>query len=116
TLDLSNYRRAGITSFFMRGRLWLDASTAELRRIRWEMAGVHPDLGEPAVLLAGGGHFFRRPYANLLPGRNGLFFSRGRETKRQPVFPMMARTISTYSAFRKFTVTTDETVTTPTGR
>src|SRR5262249_55112056 len=45
--DQRIYGQYGFSASLLRGRLWLDVKTAQLRRERWEFAGIHPALPQP---------------------------------------------------------------------
>jgi len=110
------YKGMGITSFFERGRVWLDATTHQLRRGRFEFAGVHPALATPVELVGIESTYVESRFGILVPERTVVEFYENRKSKAKPVFALAARTTYTYGAFRQFGVTTDETVATPAGR
>ena len=110
------YKGMGITSFFERGRLWLDAATFELRRSRFEFAGVHPALPAPIQLLGMESTYVESRFGILVPQRTVIEFYENRKSKAKPLFALAARTTYTYAAFRQFGVATDETVAIPAGR
>ena len=107
------YKGMGITSFFERGRLWLDAATYQLRRSRFEFAGVHPALPAPIQLVGIESTYVESRFGILVPERIVVEFYENLKSKAKPVFARAARTTYTYGAFRQFGVTTDETVATP---
>jgi hypothetical protein len=106
----------GVTSFFERGRLWLDTETHQLRRTQFEIAGVHPALPAPIPLVALESTYVESRFGILVPERIVIEFYENSKSKATPVFARMARMTFTYGAFRQFGVTTDETVAVPTGR
>ena len=110
------YKRMGVTSFFERGRVWLDAATNELRRGRFEFAGVHPALPGPIQLLGIESTYVESRFGILVPDRIVAEFYRNQKSKSKPVFGLAARTTYTYGAFKQFGVSTDETIATPAGR
>ena len=51
-IELSSYyKRMGLSAVFVRGRLWLDATSSQLRQERAEIAGVYPAVSEPVTIL-----------------------------------------------------------------
>jgi hypothetical protein len=107
------WKGMGITSFFERGRLWVDAATHQLRRGRWEIAGVHPALSAPIQLFGTESTYVESRFGILLPDRIVVEWYVNRKPKAKPTFARAARTTYTYGAFKQFGVTTDETVATP---
>ena len=101
------YKGMGITSFFERGRVWLDATTHQLRRGRFEFAGVHTALGAPVELVGIESTYVESRFGILVPERTVVEFYENRKSKAKPVFALAARTTYTYGAFRQFGVTTD---------
>ena len=110
------YKGMGITSFFERGRLWLDAATHQLRRSRWEIAGAHPALPAPIQLFGAESTYVESRFGILVPERIVVEWYENLKSKAKPVFGLAARTTYTYAAFKRFGVTTDETIATPAGR
>ena len=110
------YKGMGITAFFERGRMWLDAATYQLRRSRFEIAGVHPTLPAPIQLLGLESTYVESRFGILVPERIVVEYFENRKSKAKPLFGLAARTTYTYGAFRQFGVTTDETVETPAAR
>lgn len=106
------YRGMGVTAFFARGRLWLDASTLQLRRHRMEVAGVHPGLPEPALLMSTDHAYADSRFGILVPSRI-VFEWRESRSKSKPAFTLATRMTFSYGAFRRFEVATEETVATP---
>jgi hypothetical protein len=90
-----------------RGRGWLDATTHQLRRGRFEFAGVHPALGAPVELVGIESTYVESRFGILVPERTVVEFYENRKSKAKPVFALAARTTYTYGAFRQFGVTTD---------
>jgi len=107
----------GITAMSARGRLWLDSETAQLRRARWELAGQHPVLPDPVVLIRSEHDYTDSRLGILVPERIVFeWFEAPRwskNSKQTPAFTLAARTAFAYSAFRKFDVTTTEVIAEP---
>ena len=110
------YKGMGITSYIERGRLWLDATTYQVRRSRWEIAGVHPALPAPIQLVGSESTYVESRFDILVPERIVFEFYENTKSKAKPVFARAARMTFSYGAFRQFGVTTDETIATPTAR
>jgi hypothetical protein len=106
------YRGMGVTSFFVRGRLWLDAGTFQLRRSRQEVVGVHPALPEPTTLISTDSAYADSRFGILVPSRLVFEWHESR-SKSNPVFTLKARMTFTYGAFRRFEVATEQTIATP---
>lgn len=104
----------GITIMAARGRLWLDADTAQLRRARWELTGQHPALADPVVLIRSEHDYADSRLGILVPERIVFeWFEAPRwskNSKQAPAFTLAARTAFSYSAFRRFEVTTQEVI------
>lgn len=107
----------GVTAMSGRGRLWLDAETAQLRRARWELVGQHPAFPDPLVLIRSVHDYTDSRLGILVPARIVFeWFESARWTpksKQPPMFTLVARTAFTYGAFRKFEVTTQELIEAP---
>ena len=98
----------GITAMFTRGRVWLDATTLQLRRERWEVAGVHQSLPEPLLLMRKDAVYTESRFGILTPQRLvGEWHQRTGGTKQKPSMTLTSRTTFSFSAFRQFEVTTD---------
>jgi hypothetical protein len=110
------YKGMGLASFFERGRLWLDATTYQVRRSRWEIAGVHPALPAPMQLISVESTYVESRFGILVPARIVVEWYENVKSKAESGFVRAARTTYTYGAFRQFGVTTDEAVATPAGR
>ena len=109
-----HYREMGVTAFFARGRLWLDASTFQLRRSRYEVAGVHPGLPEPTTLITFDHTYTDSRFDILVPSRIVLEWRESpKGSTSKPAFALAARTTFTYGEFRRFEVATQETVAAP---
>ena len=111
------YKRMGLSSVFSRGRLWLDATTSQLRQERYELAGVHPAVSEPVTVMR-----LERENTNgnnslgiLTPKRIVIdqFVPRKTQKNQPPVLGLVCRTTLTYSTFRRFDVTTHQTIEPP---
>jgi hypothetical protein len=112
----SMYKAMGITSFFERGRLWLDAATYQFRRSRWEINGVHPAVSAPILLFGQESAYVESRFGILVPERIVVEWHENLKSKAKPVFARKVRTTYTYGEFKQFGVTTNETVATPTDR
>ena len=110
------YKGMGITAYVERGRLWLDAATYQLRRSRWEIAGVHPALPAPIPLVGSESTYVESRFGILVPERIVFEWYENLKSKAKPDFGRVARMTFAYGVFRQFGVTTDETVATPAGR
>ena len=110
------YKGMGITSYVERGRLWLDAATCQLRRSRWEIAGMHPALPAPVLLLGSDSAYVESRFGILVPERIVFEWYENVKSKAKPAFARVAGMTFTYGTFRQFGVTTDETVAMPAGR
>jgi hypothetical protein len=106
----SEFKKYGLTAVFVRGRLWLDATTSQLRQERAEVAGVHPAVSEPVTVVR-----LQRENANtdnslgiLTPKRIVVDWFRPWKTQKNqpPAFSPICRTTLTYGSFRRFGVTT----------
>jgi hypothetical protein len=109
------YTRDGFTSSIMRGRVWLDAASSQLRRDRWELAGLHPASPDPLTIVRRESAFTESRFGILVPATGVVeFFERGKQIRNQPpTFYRAARTAFTYAAFRQFDVATEETIAAP---
>jgi hypothetical protein len=106
----SELKRMGLTAVFARGRLWLDATTSQLRQERAEIAGIHPGVSEPVTVMR-----LQRENINaddsldiLTPKRIVIDWFHPSKTQRNqpPAFGLLCRTTLTYGRFRRFGVTT----------
>lgn len=111
------YAGMGITAMSRRGRLWLDAETAQLRRARWELVGQHPAVSDPIVLIRSVHDYTDSRLGILVPERIVFeWFESAKWTpksKQPPSFTLSARTAFSYGAFRRFEVTTKEVIDSP---
>ncbi|HKE86676.1 MAG TPA: hypothetical protein VKB50_23130 [Vicinamibacterales bacterium] len=109
------FSRNGATSTLMRGRLWVDEATAQLRRDRWEVLGNVPGRHDPVLLIGRESTYTESRYGILVPERIVYeFHERGKAVRNQaPPFFTIERTTCTYGAFRKFDVATQEAIGTP---
>ena len=82
------YKGMGITSFFERGRLWLDAATYQLRRSRFEFAGVHPALPAPIQLVGYESTYVESRFGILVPERIVIEWYENLKSKAKPVFAL----------------------------
>src|SRR5262249_52442537 len=100
----------GVTSTVMQGRLWVDATTAQLRRDRWELMGIHPALQDPVTFIRRESTYVESRFGILLPRHVVIeFFEHAKVGKNEsPAFFRANRTACTYGDFRKFEVATEE--------
>jgi hypothetical protein len=110
-------KQMGLSALLLRGRMWLDATTAQLRQERCEIAGVHPGLSEPVTVMR-----VQRENTNadnslgiLTPKRIVVDFFQPQKTQKNkpPAFGIVGRTTLTYGSFRRFDVTTHQTIAPP---
>ena len=113
--DAAFYKRNGFSASVLRGRLWIDAATSQLRQQRLELAFVHPLLAEPVVILHQEATYTESRFGILVPERVVYdIHERGKQAKNQPPsFFRAARTTCTYGTFRKFEVETEHTIDIP---
>jgi hypothetical protein len=113
----SRDKQMGLTALLLRGRLWLDATTSQLRQERCEIAGVHPALSEPVTVVR-----VQREHINtdnslgiLTPKRIivDYFQPVKMQKNKPPVFGIVGRTTLTYGNFRRFDVTAHQTISPP---
>ena len=113
----SEHKRMGLSAIFLRGRLWLDATTAQLRQERCEIAGVHPAVSEPVttVRLQRDNTHTDNSLGILTPKRVVIDYFQPRKTQKNqpPAFVPVSRTTLTYGRFRRFDVTTHQTIAPP---
>lgn len=108
------FTNMGITALFTRGRVWIDVATLQLRRERWEVAGVHQTMPEPILVLRKDGAYTESRYGILTPHRLVFeWYERTGGTKQKPSMTLASRTTFTFGAFRQFEVTTEESISTP---
>jgi hypothetical protein len=105
----------GVASSVMRGRMWIDTATAQLRRDRWELTGIHPAFQEPVTLIRRESVYIESRFGILVPQRVVIeFFEHAKVAKSQsPSFFRANRTTCTYGEFRRFDVATQESIETP---
>lgn len=98
-----------------RGRLWLDAETGQSRRELWELIVSHPAVAEPLVMLREERSYAPSRFGILVPQRIVFewFMHFSHPKKGRPAFRLSERTTFTYDAFRRFDVTTHETIRVP---
>ena len=110
--DAEFYKRNGFSLSVMRGRLWIDAATSQLRQQRFELGAVHPLLVEPVIIFRQEATYTESRFGILVPERvmyEG--YERGKGAKNQPPsFFRVARNTCTYGTFRKFEVETEHTI------
>lgn len=98
-----------------RGRLWLDAQTAQLWRDVWELTWPHPATTDPLVMIRRESTYGPSAYGILVPERivwDWLTHFRHVEQGR-PSFALSERTTFRYGVFRRFGVVTAEDVRLP---
>jgi hypothetical protein len=93
-----------------RGRLWLDAQTAQLWRDVWEQVVTHPAARDPLVVIHRDSAYRPSSFGILVPERIvfdwlGHFIH---PKNGPPSFGLRARTTFTYGSFKRFEVATDE--------
>jgi hypothetical protein len=104
----------GATATSGRGRLWADASTFQLRRDRFEILGINPNVPEPLVIIRREATYGDSRFGILTPQRVvGEWFDRSGGTKQKPSMTRAALLTFTYGAFRRFEVATEETIAAP---
>ncbi len=98
-----------------RGRLWLDAETGQSWREVWELIASHPAVAEPLVMLREERVYNPSRFGILVPQRIVFewFLRFSHPKKGQPTFELAERTTFTYDAFRRFDVTTGESIRVP---
>jgi hypothetical protein len=112
--NLANTGNIGITALFLQGRLWIDAASSQLRRERWEIAGVHQTLPERIVVVRKEATYGESRFGILTPRRIVCdYYDRTGGTKQKPSMALAARITFDYGEFRKFEVATEETIETP---
>jgi hypothetical protein len=98
-----------------RGRLWLDAGTAQLWRSVWELVVPHPAARDPLVVIRSDSTYAPSRFGILVPERIVfdwlLRFSHPKNGR--PSFALSERTTFTYSSFKRFDVKTDEKIRRP---
>jgi hypothetical protein len=101
----------GLVRMFIRGRSWVDADTFKLRRERWEAAGTVSGSAELQPFLRRESLYVDSRFGILVPQHIDFeFYQRAKGTKGAPEFFLRERTRCTYGTFRRFEVTTDETI------
>lgn len=112
--DQHFYELFGFTASIVRGRLWIDAATFQLRRERWEFAGIHPALPQPVTSISREATYTESRFGILVPERVVFGFWNAKQTKNQPPsFFRSVRTTCTYGVFKQFEVSTQQTIGTP---
>jgi hypothetical protein len=114
----SYWKGMGLSAIFARGRLWLDATTSQLRQERFEVVGVHPAASEPLTLFRVKRENIQRDdsLGILTPKRIVVDFFDDLKTQKNkaPVFGGVCRTTLTYGSFRRFGATAQiETIASP---
>jgi hypothetical protein len=87
-----------------RGRLWLDAATAQLWHSVWELVAPHPDVAEPLIMVHTESTYVPSRFGILVPDRIVVEW---RDTfthpkKGPPQFLVKQRDTFTYASFRRF--------------
>ena len=113
--DKSFYEQYGFSASLVRGRLWIDVKTAQLRREQWEFAGVHPALPQPVTVVRREATYVESRFGVLVPDRVVLeMYAPAKQKKKQPpAFFRGARATCAFKEFRPFEVTTQQTIATP---
>ncbi len=113
--DANFYMRFGFSGGIIRGRVWLDAATAQLRRDRWELVYFHPALKEPVILFRQESSYTESRFGTLVPERMVFeLYAPAKPVKNQPPsWFRTARKTATFSAFRQFEVATQQTIGAP---
>jgi hypothetical protein len=113
--DAKFYTRYGFSGGIMRGRLWLDAATAQLRRDRWELVYFLPALKEPVVFVRQESSYTESRFGILAPERIVFeVYAPAKAAKNQPPsWFRTARITATFGAFRQFEVATQQTIGAP---
>jgi hypothetical protein len=109
------YDQNGFSSSLVRGRLWIDTATSQVRRARWEIAFVLPGQPELVPILRQESSYTESRFGILVPERVVYeFFERAKPMKgKPPSFFRSARTTCVYGTFRQFGVDTQQTIQTP---
>lgn len=107
----------GLSAVFVRGRLWLDATMSQLRQERAEIAGVHPAVSEPVTVMRLQRENINTDNSFAIPTPKRIvidIFHPWKTQKNQPpAFLPICRTTLTYGTFRRFDVTTHQTIAPP---
>ena len=113
--DKSIYEQYGFSASFTRGRLWLDVTTSQLRRERWEFTGIHPALPQPVTVMSVEATHTESRFGILVPERVEFdFYMPAKQKKNQPpAFFRSAHGTCTYREFQQFEVATQQTIGTP---
>ena len=116
-LDKGLFPSFGANAADIRTRIWVDATTFQLRRDRWQIVALNPALPDPLIFLNRESTYGESRFGILTPQRI-LYDFHGRTggTKQKPSITLTARMTFTYGAFRRFAVATDETIATPGAR
>ena len=105
----SELRGARILS---RGRVWLDAETGELWRSVWELVVPHPAVPDPLVMIRSDSRYQSSRFG--IPGHEHIVFDAllrfSHPKNGPPAFNVSLRATYTYGTFRRFDVTTEETI------
>ena len=104
----------GATAVAVRGRLWADAATFQLRRDRFEVVALHPNMPEPLLIIRREATYGESRFGVLTPQRVvGEWFDRTGGTQQKPSLTRAGLITFTYGAFRRFEVATEETIAAP---
>ena len=116
-LDKGLFPSFGANAADIRGRIWADATTFQLRRDRWQIVALNPALPDPLIFLKRESTYGESRFGILTPQRI-LYDFHGRTggTKQKPSITLTARITFTYGAFRRFDVATDEAIAAPGAR
>jgi hypothetical protein len=98
-----------------RGRLWLDAATAQLWREERELTLQHPSLSQPLVLMRFEFEYTGSSFGILTPQRI-VFITYNKGRTRAGIFPGLrlgGKVTFQYSGFRRFDVSSPDSTITP---
>jgi hypothetical protein len=114
-MKLTVPKEFGTPSFFRRGRLWLDAKTYQLWREIAEVIVPHPDSPEPLLMLRRESSYRPSTFGILVPDRIVWdWLTRFSHPKNAwPSFALNERATFTYGSFKRFDVSTSESVRAP---
>jgi hypothetical protein len=114
-MNAAFYTHSGFSSSFYSCRLWIDAASAQLRRSRCELEGIHPELTEPVTIFRTESAYTESRFGILVPERAVYEWYETAEQKKNqpPKYFRRARATSTLGVFRQFEVETQQTIGTP---
>jgi hypothetical protein len=109
------FKSNGVTSTLLRGRLWVDAATAQLRQDRWEVFGDVPRVKSRCFSSAGRARTRRGRYGISRARAHRLRIPRARQGEREPGAALLhdpAHNVH-LRRLRRFDVATEESIGTP---